>query len=163
MDFRVIGFEWLLKTPYERDPHHSSNRILSRRQKSNQINWWCAKLHKFCLGCCRRVSSWDFLSVHQFSYCSTQLVMWLDLLMRYTGIRLNLEWNCFLVLSEFTGRPAGPMIVLNMEYGKDFSGAGWVQSSTNYWFVFLRKHCVSMAVFLSLARSWFHFLCLLFQ
>lgn len=25
---------------------------------------------------------------------------------------------------EFTGRPAGPMIVLNMEYGKDFSGAG---------------------------------------
>ena len=40
------------------------------------------------------------------------------------GIRLNLELNCFLVLSEFTGRPAGPMIVLNMEYGKDFSGAG---------------------------------------
>lgn len=25
---------------------------------------------------------------------------------------------------EYTGRPAGPMIVLNMEYGKDFSGAG---------------------------------------
>ena len=38
MDFRVIGFEWLLKTPYERDPHHSSNRIFSLRQKSNQIN-----------------------------------------------------------------------------------------------------------------------------
>jgi len=25
---------------------------------------------------------------------------------------------------EYTGRPAGPMIVLNMEYGKEFSGAG---------------------------------------
>ena len=25
---------------------------------------------------------------------------------------------------EFSGRPAGPMIVLNMEYGKNFSGAG---------------------------------------
>ncbi|XP_015768238.1 PREDICTED: FAD-dependent oxidoreductase domain-containing protein 2-like [Acropora digitifera] len=26
--------------------------------------------------------------------------------------------------AEYTGRPAGPMIVLNMEYGKGFSGAG---------------------------------------
>ena len=32
-------------------------------------------------------------------------------------------WYC-LRFAEYTGRPAGPMIVLNMEYGKDFSGAG---------------------------------------
>ena len=30
----------------------------------------------------------------------------------------------FNLFIEFTGRPAGPMIVINMEYGKDFSGAG---------------------------------------
>ena len=34
-----------------------------------------------------------------------------------------MTWYC-LRFAEYTGRPAGPMIVLNMEYGKDFSGAG---------------------------------------
>lgn len=34
---------------------------------------------------------------------------------------LNSDIHLFV---EYTGRPAGPMIVLNMEYGKGFSGAG---------------------------------------
>lgn len=32
---------------------------------------------------------------------------------------------------EYTGRPSGPMIVVNMEYGKDFSGAGKDTFHTN--------------------------------
>ena len=38
-------------------------------------------------------------------------------------MRRNSVYISFLFV-EYTGRPAGPMIVVNMEYGKDFSGAG---------------------------------------
>ena len=39
-------------------------------------------------------------------------------------VQRSFNYNNYLLSIEFTGRPAGPMIVLNMEYGKDFSGAG---------------------------------------